>query len=219
MTTPNAVDLAGVPLFESLSAAELQEIAQLFTVRSYPKDAIIAHEGDRLDMFNVILSGRIQWFWSDEDGRQLKLQPEGPGGHYADTTLGGEPILMSIVALEPVRVASIPTAELRLVLLRHPQVAVALVMDVVARLRRTLQATKTLTMDDVYGRVVKLLLAGAGELNGALVAEHLTHEEIGQRVGATREMVGRILRDLARGGYIEMARGRITILRKLPRRW
>ena len=124
-----------------------------------------------------------------------------------------------IVALEPVRVASIPTAEFRLVLLRHPQVAVALVMDVVARLRRTLQATKTLTMDDVYGRVVKLLLARAVESNGVLVAEHLTHEEIGQWVGATREMVGRILRDLARGGYIEMARGRITILRKLPRRW
>ena len=61
-----------------------------------------------------------------------------------------------------VRVASIPTAEFRLVLLRHPQVAVALVMDVVARLRRTLQATKTLTMDDVYGRAVKLLRAHRG---------------------------------------------------------
>lgn len=219
MTAPTAGDLAAIPLFASLRTEELQAAAQLFTVRFYPKDAVIATEGDRLDLFNVILSGRIQWFWSDEAGRQLKLQPEGLGGHFADTTLGGEPILMSIAALEPVRVASIPMAELKRLLLRHPQLAVALLMDVVARLRRLLKATKTLTMEEVYGRVVKLLLARAVESDRMLVAEHLTHAEIGHRVGATREMVGRVLRDLARGGYIETSRGRITILRKLPRRW
>jgi CRP/FNR family transcriptional regulator, cyclic AMP receptor protein len=91
-------------------------------------------------------------------------------------------------------------------------------MDVVARLRRVLQATRSLTMEDVYARVVKLLLARAVEIDDKLVAD-LTHAEIGHRVGATREMVGRLLRDLARGGYIKAERGRLTILRKLPRRW
>jgi CRP/FNR family cyclic AMP-dependent transcriptional regulator len=219
MTTPTVVDLAAIPLFASLSQEELQATAQLFTVRSYPKDAIVATEGDRLEMFNIILSGRIQWFWSDEAGHQLKLAAEGPGGHFADTTLSGEPILMSVIALEPMRVASISMTELKQQLLRHPQLAVALLMDVVGRLRRLVKATKTLTMEEVYGRVVKLLLARAVEKDGKLVAERLTHAEIGHRVGATREMVGRVLRDLARGGYIETARGRITILRKPPRRW
>jgi len=219
MTTPSAADLAAIPLFASLSSEELQAAAQLFTVRSYPKDAIVATEGDHLDMFNIILSGRIQWFWIDEAGHQLKFQAEGPGGHFADTTLYGEPILMSVIALEHMRVASIPMTELKQLLLRNPQLAVALLMDVVARLRRLLQATKTLTMEEVYGRVVKLLLARGVESDGKLVTERLTHSEIGHRVGATREMVGRVLRDLARGGYIEAARGRITILRKPPRRW
>jgi CRP/FNR family cyclic AMP-dependent transcriptional regulator len=126
---------------------------------------------------------------------------------------------MSVIALEHMRVASIPMAEFKQLLLCNPQLAVALLMDVVARLRRTLQATKTLTMEEVYGRVVKLLLARAVESDSKLVTEHLTHSEIGHRVGATREMVGRVLRDLARGGYIEAARGRVTILRKPPRRW
>jgi CRP/FNR family cyclic AMP-dependent transcriptional regulator len=76
-----------------------------------------------------------------------------------------------------------------------------------------------LTMEDVYARVVKLLLSRAVAADGKLVVERLTHAEIGHRVGATREMVGRVLRDLARGGYVEMARGRIAILRKPPRRW
>ncbi|MGE5793567.1 MAG: Crp/Fnr family transcriptional regulator, partial [Bacteroidota bacterium] len=74
------------------------------------------------------------------------------------------------------------------------------------------------TMEDVYARVVKLLLASAVENGGKRVAD-LTHAEIGQRVGATREMVGRLLRDLARGGYIKSERGRITILRRPPQRW
>jgi CRP/FNR family cyclic AMP-dependent transcriptional regulator len=74
-------------------------------------------------------------------------------------------------------------------------------------------------MEDVYGRIAELLLASATESEGRLVTERLTQAEIGQRVGATREMVGRILRDLSRGGYIEIDRGRIAVLRMLPRRW
>jgi len=215
MTQPAADELAKVPLFRSLSAADLAEAAQLFNLRLYPKEAHIASEGDRMSMFNVILAGHIQWYWTDEDGRQLKLQPEGPGGHFADATLGGEPILMSIVALEPVTVAEIPMADFHSMLLRFPPVGLALLLDVVARLRRTLKATRTLSMDEVYTRVVKLLM----ERTQGRGAAQLTQVDIGQQVGATREMVGRILRDLARGGYIDMARGRITILRKLPKRW
>lgn len=215
---PTAADLSGVPLFASLSGDEVQAMARLFTVRHYPKDAIVATAGEHLDMFNIILTGRIQWLWQDEAGRKLKLNPEGPGGHFADVTLGGEPILMTVMALEELRVASIPIAEFRELLLRYPDVAVALLMDVVARLRRTLQATRTLTMDDVYARVVKLLIARAVEADGKRVAD-ITHAEIGHSVGATREMVGRLLRDLARGGYIKAEKGRITIVRTPPTRW
>lgn len=218
MTSPTFADLAAVPLFASLSEEELQATARLFTVRCFPKDAVVATAGDHLDMFNLILSGSIQWFWRDEADHQLKLSVEGPGGHFADVTLGGEPILMSVVAVEDLRLASIPTADFRELLLRHPKVSVALLMDVIARLRRLLQATRSLSMEDVYARVVKLLLAHAVETDGKLVAD-LTHAEIGHRVGATREMVGRLLRDLARGGYIKTERGRMSILRKPPSRW
>jgi CRP/FNR family cyclic AMP-dependent transcriptional regulator len=218
MTAPTAAELAKVPMFAALAPADLEELAKRFTIRRYPKGAIVANAGDRLEAFNVILSGTIQWFWRDEADHLLKRAAEGPGGHFADTTLGGEPILMSVLALEDLRVASIPTSELRALLLRHPQIAVGLLMDVVARLRRLLEATRSFTMEDVYARVVKLLLASAVESGGKRVAD-LTHAEIGHRVGATREMVGRLLRDLARGGYIKSERGRITILRKPPPRW
>jgi CRP-like cAMP-binding protein len=150
MDSPPAAELAQVPLFKSLSKAQLAEAASLFTVRSYPKNAVVATEGDRLDLFNIILSGRIQFFWRDEEGQQVKLGIDGPGGHYADVTLEGEPILMSVIALEDLRVASIPIAALKKLLLRHPRVGLSLLADVVARLRRLVQRTKSFTMEDVY---------------------------------------------------------------------
>lgn len=219
MPSPTVEDLAALPLFASLSGRELEAAAPFFSIRSYPKDAIVATEGDRLDAFNIILSGSVQFFWQDDAGHRLKLGIDGPGGHYADATLNGEPILMSVIALENLRVASISMTALKPFLLRHPQVGHALLMDVVARLRRVVQRTRNFTMEDVYGRVVKLLLAEAGQLAGKCVTGRLTHVEIGQRVGATREMVGRVMRDLARGGYIEVDGGRITIIRTPPGRW
>lgn len=218
MTTPTVAELAGVPLLASLSEQQLAALAPRFRVIHHPKHAVVVHEGECLESFQLVLAGRVQFFWRDADDRQVKLGIDGPGGHFADATLFGEPILMSIVALEDVRVAAIPMAELHALLIEHPQVGVALLRDVVARLRRLVGRTKAFTMKDVYGRVTELLLNAAEERDGQRVAA-LSHAEIGHRVGATREMVGRVLRELARGGYIEAGRGRIRILRPFPARW
>lgn len=218
MPSATPADLASIPLFASLSPREREALARRFSVHHYARDALVASAGDRLEVFHFILSGRIQWFWRDDADHQLKLGIEEPGSHFSDVTLGGEPILMSVVALEDVRAISIPMAEFHELLLRHPEVARGLLLDVVARLRRVLHATRSLTMEDVYARVVKLLMSRIVVVDGKRVAE-LTHADIGHRVGATREMVGKLLRDLAKGGYIESERGRITLLRELPRRW
>jgi CRP/FNR family transcriptional regulator, cyclic AMP receptor protein len=214
-----AAELAAIPLFASLSRTALRQAKRLFTVRAYPKGAVVVNEGERLDLFNFILSGHVQPFWRDDAGHQLNLGVDGPGNHFVDAALGGEPVLASFVAITDLRVASIRMTDMRGLLQRHPEIAVVLLMDVVARFRRFLRRAKTLTMENVYGRVVAFLLARAKQTGGKLVADRLTHVEIGHRVGATREMVGRLLRDLARGGYIEVERGRVTILRKPPRRW
>jgi CRP/FNR family cyclic AMP-dependent transcriptional regulator len=79
---------------------------------------------------------------------------------------------------------------------------------------------KSLALVDVYGRVARMLLELAVERDGALVIESKpTHQEIASRVGASREMVSRILGDLTVGGYIEVGRDRITIAKALPRTW
>ncbi|HET9024652.1 MAG TPA: Crp/Fnr family transcriptional regulator [Burkholderiaceae bacterium] len=219
MASPSEHDLAGSPLLQALSPDERQAAAALFTIRSYPKNAIIVSEGDRLGFFSIVLAGRVKFYWRDETGHQVDVAVVGPHEDFAAQALGGEPILTTIAALEPLRLATIPLDDFERLLLRHPRLAVSYVKRVVFLFRRTTMARRSFAMEDVYGRVTELLVANAKEVDGHLVTERFTHAEIGQRVGATREMVGRVLRELARGGYITADRGRFTVLRRPPRHW
>lgn len=219
MSAPTAVDLARVPLLAALSPDELEMAARLFTLHRYPKGAILVSEGDRLDDFNFMLSGAAKFYWQDDEGRQLDIATVEPGAHFVDATFGGEPALASLIALEDLRVASIPMKDFEQLLMQHPKLAIAFIKRLIKGFRRRLKATRVFAMEDVYGRVTQFLLSRAVESDGRLLTERLTQEEIARRVGATREMVGRVLRDLTRGGYLEVERGRISILRKLPRHW
>ena len=170
-------------------------------------------------MMAFILSGSAQAFWRDDAGYQLKLGIEVAGAHFPDSSLAGQPVAASWAAVSDLRLACIRLEDLKLLMRRHPLIAEVMLMDVAARLRRTLVRAKMLTMEDVYARVVRLLLAGTPGSAGELICERLTHAEIGERVGATREMVGRVLRELAKGGYVRTEPDRIVILRKPPARW
>jgi CRP/FNR family transcriptional regulator, cyclic AMP receptor protein len=216
MVCPSRHELARIPLLAALAPHELDAATPLFTLRSYPKDAILFTEGDRLDHFFFVLSGEAKFFWRDAEERQLDVAVIGPGEHFADATFGGEPALASLIALENLRVAAIPLRDFERLLLTHPALAVEFVKRIVARFRRRLEATRVFAMEDVYGRVTRLLMEQADD---GEVAARLTQSEIGRRVGATREMVGRVLRDLARGGYVQIERGRISLLRKPPAHW
>ena len=216
---PSADELGAIPVLASLSADELDQARPYFTLRSYPKGAVVVPEGDAVEVLCFILSGSAQPFWRDEAGYQIKLGVEVAGAHFPDTSLAGQPSAATWAAVSDLRVGCIDLCDLKLLMRRHPLIAEVLLMDVAARLRRILARTKMLTMEDVYTRVVRLLLAGATETTGELMSERLTHAEIGERINATREMVGRVLRELAKGGYVRTESDRIVILRKPPARW
>jgi CRP/FNR family transcriptional regulator, cyclic AMP receptor protein len=216
--TATPAHLKKIPVLASLRPKDLKTIAPLFVLSSCTIGTIVSHEGRQPEYVNFVLAGRAQGFWRDQAGMELKLGVFGPGDHFPQVVLAGEAALVSHVAISDVLMASIRIDDLMRLLESHPQIAVLLLAEVVASFRRLLRRTKMLTMEGVYGRVVDLLFAGTAELDNHHFAP-LTHAEIGRRVGATREMVGRILRDLARGGYIETQRGRLRILRKPPARW
>jgi CRP/FNR family cyclic AMP-dependent transcriptional regulator len=79
---------------------------------------------------------------------------------------------------------------------------------------------KDLALKDVYGRFAKFVDENAVEQDGKRVlAERLTQQDVAARIGGSREMVNRILKELTAGGYISVAEKRITVLKKLPANW
>jgi CRP/FNR family cyclic AMP-dependent transcriptional regulator len=95
-----------------------------------------------------------------------------------------------------------------------------MISKIIDRARLATNSVKDLALLDVYGRVARLLLNMAVEKDGKLlIPDKLTQQEIAERVGASRDMVSRIFRDLTAGGYITVENRFITINKKPPARW
>ncbi len=218
MTAASADDLRSVPLFAALCEDELQAVAPLFTVRAYPKNAIVVSEGEVLTSLTIILAGRTRHFWRDEDGQEMDLTVLGPGEQFGLVALIGEPVLISSMAVEPLVVATIRADEFDALMARFPRLATQLLKEVIRTVRHLIRRAKVFSMEGVYGRVVWLLRRRATLVDGRWITERLTQADIARRVGATREMVGQVLRELAHGGYIAPSAGRYTILKEPPRR-
>ena len=214
-------DLKSIPLFEGLPEAELRALAERTVTRSYPKQAIIVTEGDESDSLYLILSGRVKVYLADEHGKELILAIKGAGQYFGEMVLDEQPRSASVITLEPAQFAVLSRADFRAFLLRHAEVSLQVIQNLIRVARGLNQNLRNLAMLDVYGRVARILLQlavdrGDGKLE---IPEKLTQKDIAARVGASREMINRILRDLTTGGYVSMQDGRIIINKAPPSRW
>jgi CRP/FNR family transcriptional regulator, cyclic AMP receptor protein len=213
-------DLKSIPLFEGVPDAELRALAERSVTRNYPKQAIIINEGDESDSLYLILSGRVKVYLADETGKELILAIKGPGQYFGEMVLDEQPRSASVMTLEPAQFACLSRTDFRAFLLSHPEVSLQLIQNLIRLARGMNRSVRNLAMLDVYGRVARILLELAVERNGKLVIqEKLTQKDIAARVGASREMINRVLRDLTTGGYVSVEDGRITINKAPPARW
>lgn len=195
-------------------------LAALGTVRAYAKNTILVQEGDRSDQVYVVLEGRLKVYLADPEGKEIIVDILGPGQYFGEMALEGDPRSASVMTLEPSRLSIVERNRFKEFLASNPAAAYALIVTLIRRARHLTRAVGDLALLDVYGRVARLLLDGAYEENGKLiVTERMTQQEIGRRVGASREMVWRILDDLRQGDYIALEDGRIVIRQPLPKRW
>ncbi len=214
MTAASTAELA------NLTDGVLREIAARGQVRKFQKNAVIIQEGDVGDSLYVILSGKVKVYASDDKGREVIIEIFGPGEYVGEMVLDGGPRSASVVTLEPSVFSVLTRNALREHIAQHPDFAIYLISDLIKRTRNATNSIKTLALMDVYGRVARFLLGLAVEQDGKLVVpEKLTHQEIADRVGSSREMITRILKDLSTGGYIEVRDRMITMNRRPPAHW
>lgn len=206
--------------FECLDEARMRDMAPNGAVRSYPKNAVVITEGDLTDSLYVVLAGRVKIFMSDEDGKEIVLNVVREGDYFGEIVLDGGPRSASVATLEPCRLFVVPHGDARTLVERNPAFAHDLILRLIGRVRSLADTVRSLALKDVYGRLAAFIEGQAVEHEGLrIVCDPLTQGEIATRIGASREMVSRIFRDLAAGGYISIKGKRIAVLKKLPEHW
>ncbi|NOY71819.1 MAG: Crp/Fnr family transcriptional regulator [Gammaproteobacteria bacterium] len=213
--------LQNIPLFSNLSEKDLAALTQRAATKSYPKNTILVSEGDETDSLFVIESGKVKVFLSDHEGKEIIINVHGQGEYFGEIALlDDSPRSASVMTLESCRVMLISKRDFEECLSQNPSIALCLLRDLTLRLRTLTDNVKSLALMDVYGRIARILLSMASEEGDKLViSQKLTQKEIANRVGASREMVSRIMKDLATGGYITVKKSGIIINHKLPENW
>ncbi len=207
-------------LLDALTPA-LRALALRGTIRAYAKNNTIINEGEMGDLLFVLLQGNVKVFATDADGREITYGTIHAGDYFGEMSLDGGPRSASVMTLEPCVCSAVTRMAVREHLAEEPEFALDLVAHVIGRARAATETARSMALLDVYGRVIALLegYEGAATAGKPVMIRPITHQDIASRIGASREMVSRLLKDLEKGGYIELGVKQITLINKLPSRW
>lgn len=213
-----------VPEQEKLLALLRPTIGRLAArgiLRNYRKNTIILNEGENGDSLFVVLQGEVKVYATDENGREITYGTIGAGDYFGEMSLDGGPRCASVMTLEPTLCALVSRQAVQQHLDQEPAFAMELVSQVTRRARAATETARQMALLDVYGRVIHTLESqhGPAAHSAPIQLTQITHQQIASRVGASREMVSRLLKDLEKGGYVQLGVKRITLMKKLPARW
>jgi CRP/FNR family cyclic AMP-dependent transcriptional regulator len=208
-------------IFSELAPEETEKLTQHSTTRTYPANTILISEGDSTDSLYVVLEGEVKVFASDQQGKEVILNILGPGEYFGELALlDDEPRSASVRTMTPTKVMVITKHDFKNCLATDSEMAYKLIKVLIGHVRALTGSVKSLALLDVYGRVARTLLELAENVDGQMIiVQKFTHQDIADMVGASREMVSRILKDLVSGGYITVKNKRYTINEKLPPGW
>jgi CRP/FNR family cyclic AMP-dependent transcriptional regulator len=208
------------PPVASMSDA-LAALAERGETRRYRKGTLLIQEGDQGETLFIILSGRLRAFSAGDNDREITYGVYGPGEYIGEMSLDGGPRSASVITLEASTCSVVGKRTLERFVGERPEFAFELLAKVIRRARAATLNARQLALNDVYGRLKALLVSMAtpDENGQQRVAERITHQEMANRLGCSREMVSRLMKDLERGGYVVVDQSRYVMLKPLPQRW
>jgi CRP/FNR family transcriptional regulator, cyclic AMP receptor protein len=218
VTLPNAgvsiTVLRALPVFEMLDDESLKPLMRVATLRHIPRNTFVLHAGDRTDNIYFVLSGALKVQLSDEEGREVILSMLGPGEMFGEMgVLDDHPRSATVLAVESSDVVVIGKEDFRRCMVDNPDVALFIMRSLTKRLRLADRHIESLALLDVYGRVARLLLEAAETVDGRKVVTHkVTKQDIAKMIGASREMVSRVMRDLLAQGLIREEDGQLILI-------
>ena len=216
MDHPNG---GGAQLLPALPQELLDEFVRYGTVKTFPKHSIVVVEGEPAEVLYLILDGSLMVYVDDEAGRVAELTRLGPGQYFGELMLASAVRTASVRTMESARLCLIRRSEFEKIISLRPDLAFHVVQTLIARVVALTESVRGLVLMDVYGRVAKLLRESAEVVDGRRTVSGMSQQAIAERVGASKGMINRILKDLTVGGYIATSRASIEIRRGLPKHW
>ena len=216
--------LRQVPLFEGLGDEQLDAIALVTITRRFDKHQVIILAEEEGDALFIISSGQVKVSIVSEDGREVILSLLGTGSVFGELSLlDGKPRSANVVATENTDLYMLRRSDFLQLVYKVPQIAVGLLAELAARLRKTDRKIGGLALLDVTSRISETLLQLADEHgtetdDGVLLKSRPTHQQIANMSGTTRETVSRVLKRLEKQGYISTEGRTITIVHEEDRK-
>jgi CRP/FNR family transcriptional regulator/CRP/FNR family cyclic AMP-dependent transcriptional regulator len=216
--------LRQVPLFEGLDDEQLDAIALVTITRRFDKHQVIILAEEEGDALFIISSGQVKVSIVSEDGREVILSLLGTGSVFGELSLlDGKPRSANVVATENTDLYMLRRSDFLQLVYKVPQIAVGLLAELAARLRKTDRKIGGLALLDVTSRISETLLQLADEHgtetdDGVLLKSRPTHQQIANMSGTTRETVSRVLKRLEKQGYISTEGRTITIVHEEDRK-
>src|SRR5262245_26011420 len=206
--------LKAMPLFAELPEEQVSALADGATVRRFQRGAFILRAGESPEGFYVVLAGRVKILLSNQEGDEVTLATVGPGEYLGEMgLLDDHPRSASVQALERCELVYISARDFTRCVSANPRLAFCFTQGLVRRLRQSNPQIASLALMDVYGRVARLLLDLSEDLFGKRVIHKAPpKQEIAHMVGASREMVSRVMKHLQEAGHIRVDKRRILLL-------
>lgn len=214
----NKAFLRRVPLFFGLTEQQFEQLAAGSARRSYPKGRTIVAEGEPSQSMYILLAGRAKVQRSDAEGKEVIITVLGSGEFFGEMSLIDDaPRSASVITIEPCEFMSVSKEAFKAMLAQSPEMCMSVMRGLVRRLREADKKIETLALLDVYGRVARVLLDFSEVIGGErVVKSKLPRQEIAKMIGASREMVSRVMKGLEVEGYIvPMPEGRLVLREKL----
>jgi len=198
--------LRRVPIFAGLTQAQISQLSGNVTKRRFKRGELIVEQGQKSGALFLILSGRARVSLTDKRAKEVILNTLGPGDCVGEMSLiDGQSHSASVRTDVQTDVLVLSHEEFVRCLAENHSIALWIMKDLVQRLRKSSDMVSSLALMDVYGRVAKVLIDAAqphGE-SDAVVCEKMTRQDIAKMVGASREMVSRVMRDFEEQGFIK----------------
>lgn len=215
------IDLIAFDLFNYLEPKEIEDVLSHVHHRNFRKKTQIVTEGDDSHSLYFLLEGKVKVYLNDKNGKEIIINTHVPGDFFGELgLLKSIPRTASVMTLEECKIGVMQEFDFKHCLSSYPAFSIALIENLSTRLIEATETIRKLGLMDVYQRIAVTFLTLSEERDGVrVIPEKLTQQNIASRVGASREMVARILKDLRVGGYITQDSNGITINRTLPHSW